>query len=296
MLLAPNLTRFFSAKSTQTQKKTPEDTIAQANAYLAPEVSLTFADQRLTVWLSREEKRNAMSFAMMNKLIWLAGQIADWREIRSVILAGQGKSFCTGIDLADLNNQKNLPVVAWELLKPTQSKFQKVCLVWRELPVPVIAVLHGHCFGAGLQLAMACDIRISTPDCEFAIMEAKWGLVPDMGITQSGFGVLRADTLKELTMTARVFDGTQALEYGVVSYVNDNPMQYAQALAKEIAQRSPDAVLASKRLINKMYQQSATTLYQEKLWQVKMLMSKNRPLAVKKAKESGIKFVKRQFS
>lgn len=268
----------------------------QANEFLSPDIRLELHDDQLTVWLTRNDKRNALSFAMMDKLIWLAGQIRHWREIRSIILAGDGKSFCTGIDLADLNNKKNLPLVAWELIKPTQSKFQQVCLVWRELPVPVIAVLHGHCFGAGLQLAMACDIRMSTAECQFAIMEGKWGLVPDMGITQSGYGVVRADILKELAMTARVFDGRQALAYGFVSDVNDKPMMQAKQLADELSQRSPDAVLASKRVINHMYQQSAKTLYQEKLWQVKMLISKNRPLAIKKAKDMSVEFVKRQFN
>lgn len=290
MRLLPNLTRFIQPKS-----QTLTEKIASANTFLSPEIHLELTDFQLTIWLSRPEKRNAISFMMMDKLIWLAKQVASWREICTVILAGEGKSFSTGIDLADLNQPKNLPAVAWELIKPWQSKFQQVCLVWHKLPVPVIAVVQGHCLGAGLQLALACDIRISTPDCEFAIMEAKWGLVPDMGLTQSGYGVVRADIIKELAMTARVFDGKQALEYGFVSYVDDNPMQQAKQLASELANCSPDAVLASKRVINAMYQQSASTLYQEKLWQIKMLLGKNRSLAIQKAKDASVKFVKRQF-
>lgn len=292
MQLLPKILHVMTDKQSILQ----ETDLSQINTYLAPEITLERDGEQLTVWLSRTDKRNAMSFMMMDKLIWLAHQIAKWREVRTVILAGQGKSFCTGIDLADLNHKRNLPIVAWQLLKPTQSKFQQVCLAWRVLPVPVIAVLHGHCLGAGLQLALACDIRISTPDCQLAIMEAKWGLVPDMGLTQSGFGVLRADTLKELAMTARMFDGTQAHHYGVVSHVSDDPMHHAQLLAKELSERSPDAVFASKRLINQMFEQSTATLYQEKLWQAKMLISKNRVLAVKKAKDISVKFVKRQFS
>ena len=159
----------------------------------------------------------------------------------------------------------------------------------------MISVVQGHCLGAGLQLALATDLRISTPDCQFAIMEAKWGLVPDMGLTQSGFGVLRADVVKELAMTARTFDGKQALDYGVVSYVSDDPMQHAHQLISEIAVRSPETNRASPQLIKQMYAQSKVTLYQEKLWQIKMLMSKNRPVAVKKAKDSTVEFLNRQF-
>lgn len=272
------------------------DKITRLNSQIAPEVFLEKIDHNsVIVWLNVPEKRNAMNFSMMKKLIMVATALSGWRELRAVILAGQGKSFCTGLHLSDLNNKQNLHTVIWELAKPRQSLFQKVCLVWQELSVPVISIVQGHCLGAGLQLALATDLRISTPDCQFAIMEAKWGLVPDMGLTQSGFGVLRADVVKELAMTARTFDGKQALDYGVVSYVSDDPMQHAHQLISEIAARSPDAVSASKHLINQMYAQSKVTLYQEKLWQIKMLMSKNRSVAGRKAKDSTVEFLKRQF-
>ena len=273
-----------------------EERLAAANSHLAPEVRIE-ADKHgsVVVWLTRVEKRNALSFVTMDKLIWLAKQLQQWRDVHAVIVAGEGKSFSTGIDLADLNNPKNLKTVAWELLKPCQSKFQQVCLVWRDLPMPVVSVLHGHCLGAGLQLALATDIRIATPTCQFAIMEAKWGLVPDMGLTQSAFGVLRADVVKELAMTARVFDAKAALTYGVISYVSEQPMQAAQALVAELSSRSPDAVLASKRIVNAMYHTTALKLYQEKWWQVKLILGQNRKLAVKKAKDETVTFLKRQF-
>ena len=271
--------------------------IKAANDNLAPDVRLELSgDDSVIVWLTRIDKRNALSFALMDKLIDLAHLLTTWTDVRAVILAGEGKSFSTGIDLADLNNPKNLKQVAWELIKPFQSKFQKVCLVWRELPMPVISVLHGHCLGAGLQLALATDIRIATADCQFAIMEAKWGLVADMGLTRSAMGVLRADIVKELAMSARVFDGQQACDYGVVSHLSDTPMAVAKNLVTELSNRSPDAVLASKRIINAMYHTPATTLYQEKLWQIKLLLGQNRKLAVKKAKDETVKFIGRQFN
>lgn len=270
--------------------------IDMLNQTLAPEMRLKASDNHsVTLWLTRSDKRNALSFAMMDKLIDLAKALATWTDVRAVILAGEGKSFCTGIDLADLNHPKNLTQVAWELIKPTQSKFQQVCLVWRALPMPVISVLHGHCLGAGLQLALASDFRFATPDCQFAILEAKWGLVADMGLTQTAFGQLKPDVVKELAMTAKTFDGKQALDYGVVSHLSDNPLENARQLVTEIATRSPDAVLASKRIVNAMYHTSPITLYQEKLWQIKLLIGNNRKLAVKKAKDDTVAFLARQF-
>lgn len=278
------------------RQKSLVNRVENVNQQLSPDIFLEVYDhQYVIVWLNRAEKRNALSFTVMDKLIFLAKTLKKWTDIRTVILAGQGKSFCTGIDLADLNNRKNIKWVAWELLKPTQSKFQQVCLIWQSLPVPVISVLHGHCLGAGLQLALASDIRFATADCQFAIMEAKWGLLPDMGLSQSSLGILRADVVKELAMTARVFDGNQALNYGLVSQITNEPMTMAKNLVSELAERSPDAVLASKRLVNKMYQQSASTLYQEKWWQMKLLLSKNRHIAIKKVKDSTVKFFDRQY-
>ncbi|TXD97124.1 crotonase/enoyl-CoA hydratase family protein [Psychrobacter frigidicola] len=261
--------------------------------YRTLQVSIT--DNILTVTLNRAHKKNAMSFEMMHELIKVATQVSKDKKLRAIIINGAGNTFCAGIDLGDLNQPKNQAYALWELVKPWQSLFQRVCLVWREVPVPVIAVLEGHCIGAGLQLALACDVRISHPDCQLSIMEAKWGLVPDMGLTQSALGVVRADVLKELAMSARIINAEQGKDLGLVSHCNDMPLEHAQVLAAEFAERSPDAVLASKRVINAMYQQSAVTLYQEKIWQVKLMLGRNRKLALKKAKQSATSFAKRQF-
>ena len=290
VLAALALPGFIRPKSTLAER------VATLNQRLAPHVEVSLAaDNVLTVWLNRADKRNALSFVMMDTLIGLAKTLKTWRDVRAVIIGGRGTSFCAGIDLADLNQSQNLPTLALEFLKPTASRFQRVCLCWRELPIPVIAVTHGHCLGAGLQLALACDVRISARDCQFAIMEAKWGLVPDMGLTQSAFGVVRADVLKELAMTARMFDATDAKAYGVITHISDDPMRDAHALAAELATRSPDAVLASKRLVNTMHTPPAGTLYQEKIWQLKLLMGNNRRRALKKAKDTTVPFLPRQF-
>ena len=261
--------------------------------YETLQVSIT--SNILTVTINRPHKKNAMSFQVINELIAVASRIRKDKTIRAVILNGAEKTFCAGIDLSDLNHPKNRAYAFWELIKPSQSAFQRVCLVWRDLPVPVIAVLEGYCIGAGLQLALACDVRISHPDCQLSIMEAKWGLVPDMGLTQSAFGVVREDILKELAMSARVIDANEGKSLGLISHCSETPLEKALELAAEFAERSPDAVLASKRVINAMFEQPATTLYKEKVWQLKMMIGRNRKLALRKAKQASTAFGKRQF-
>lgn len=264
-------------------------------AYHYHHLDVSVTENILTVTLNRPQKKNALSFALVNELVKIAARITEDKTLRAVILNGAEGTFCAGIDLGDLNNPKNQIYAFWELIKPWQSLFQRVCLVWRDLPIPVIAVLEGHCIGAGLQLALACDVRISHPECQLSIMEAKWGLVPDMGLTQSAFGVVRADVLKELAMSARVVDASEGQHLGLVSHCSDTPLEAAQALAQEFAQRSPDAVLASKRVINAMHHQPATVLYKEKMWQLKMMLGRNRKLALRKAKQASTSFAKRQF-
>ena len=263
--------------------------------YTYETLQISTTDNILTVTLNRPHKKNAMSFKVVNELIAVADRISKDKNIRAVILNGAAGTFCAGIDLGDLNHPKNKAFAVWELVKPWQSAFQRVCLVWRDVPVPVIAVLEGYCIGAGLQLALACDVRISHPDCKLSIMEAKWGLVPDMGLTQSAFGVVREDVLKELAMSARIVEAREGLALGLVSHCSETPLEQAQRLAAEFAERSPDAVLASKRVINAMHHQPAITLYKEKVWQLKMMLGHNRKLALRKAKQTSIAFGKRQF-
>ncbi len=265
-----------------------------AYEYQTLQVSVT--ENIATITLNRPQKKNAMSFMMVDELISVATRISKDKTLRAVILHGAEGTFCAGIDLGDLNNPKNQAYALWELIKPWQSLFQRVCLVWRDVPIPVITVLEGHCIGAGLQLALACDVRIAHPDCQLSVMEAKWGLVPDMGLTQSALGLVRADILKELAMSARILDAEEGLQLGLVTHCSELPLEDAQKLAAKFAQRSPDAVLASKRIINAMYQQSGSTLYKEKLWQLKLMLGRNRKLALKRAKDASVEFAKRQFN
>lgn len=184
---------------------------------------------------------------------------------------------------------------AWELIKPGQSLFQKAFLIWQDLPVPVIAAIEGYCLGAGMQLALAADIRIAHPDTKMSIMESRWGLVPDMGLTRSIKGIISLDLAKELTLTGRIFDAKYAKEIGLVTHLDESPMHRAQLLAEEMRQRSPDALIAAKRVLDAMQHAPKKSLRLEKIWQLKLLLGKNSKLARKKDKHPEVKFLPRQY-
>ncbi len=248
------------------------------------------------VRLNRPDKRNAMSFALLRELLKVGEEIQEQRNVRAVILSGEGSSFSAGIDLGDLQSPRNAITAMWELSRPGPNLFQRVFLIWRDLPVPVIAAIHGHCFGAGMQFALGADFRIATPDAQLAIMEARWGLVPDMAATVTLRGLIGLDIAKELTMTARAITGSEAKSIGLVSHVSDQPMTKALELAAELSSRSPDAVLAAKRVLNAMVSQSESdTLALEKRWQRRLLLGKNFKIAGKKAKNPELSFVEREF-
>ena len=212
-----------------------------------------------------------------------------------MILTGEAQVFSAGIDLSDLNNPKNMAFATWELIKPGQSLFQKAFLIWQQLPIPVIAAIEGYCFGAGMQLALAADIRIATPQTQMSIMESRWGLVPDMGLTHSLKGLIPTDLAKELTLTARIFDAEYAKDIGLVTHLDTNPINQATMLAQEISKRSPDAILAAKRVLNAMQHQPKKSLRLEKLWQLKLILGKNSAIARKKDKNSDLQFLPRQY-
>ena len=248
-----------------------------------------------TVSLNRPDKRNAMSFALLKELVRIANLIKKDRSIRCVILTGEAQVFSAGIDLSDLNNPKNTAYAAWELIKPGQSLFQKAFLIWQDLPVPVIAAIEGFCFGAGMQLALAADIRIAHPKTQMSIMESRWGLVPDMGLSRSMKGIIGLDLAKELTLTARIFDANYAKDIGLVTHLDESPLVKAQALAEEMLNRSPDALTAVKRVLDAMQHNSNKSLRLEKIWQLKLLLGKNSKLARKKDKNPDVQFLPRQF-
>lgn len=209
-----------------------------------------------TVTLNRPDKKNALSLEMFEALTQAGKTLAD-ADIRAVILTGAGDSFCAGLDLQAMQSfATKLDEVRAQLAGPVENGanwFQRPCRVWQELDVPVIAAIEGHCLGAGMQLALAADFRLAAPTARFSVMEAKWGLIPDMGITTNLPKLMRADQAKELMMTARVLDAPEAAEIGLVTRIVDDPLSAAISLARQLSQKSPDAIAGAKRLVEKAW-------------------------------------------
>ncbi len=235
-----------------------------------------------TVTLNRPDKYNGLDMPMFEAITRVARQLKKDRSVRAIILKGAGEAFCSGLDVGKVS--KN-PVNFLKLLVKPGRKIsnlaQDVGYLWRDVPAPVIAVTHGYCFGGGFQIALGADFRFATPDCEFSIMESKWGLIPDMSLTVTLRELISIDLAKELTMTARRFSGEQAKAMGLVTRVCANPLEQAQAFARELADRSPDAVAASKLLFNRTWTASdKTALDWETRLQKKILARTNQRTAV----------------
>ena len=205
-----------------------------------------------TVTMTRVDKLNGLDFPMLDALIDAAHSLRRERAVRVVILRGEGRAFCTGLDFASVGKQPAKMALGFIRLPwNATNRFQEVAWAWRRLPMPVIAVLHGHCFGGGIQLALAADFRISSPDCGLSVMEAKWGLIPDMTGSVTLSELVGIDVAKQLTMTGATIDGTRAREIGLVTEVAEDPLARAEEFAAELAARSPDAVAAAKKLLNR---------------------------------------------
>ncbi|MGE3302056.1 MAG: crotonase/enoyl-CoA hydratase family protein [Hyphomonadaceae bacterium] len=208
------------------------------------------------VRLARPEKMNALDDAMFAALRDVGEQLKAARGVRAIVLSGEGRAFCAGLDLGDFaamasgGGKARLDALFGHGRRPGGANgAQHAVMVWREQPAPVIAAIHGVAFGGGLQLALGADIRVAAPEAQFSVMEAKWGLVPDMGGMALLPRLVRDDAARELVFTARLFDGTEAHRLGLVTRLSATPHAEAIALAQEIARLSPDAVRAAKRLL-----------------------------------------------
>jgi enoyl-CoA hydratase/carnithine racemase len=245
-------------------------------------VAVEVADHVAVVTLTRQDKHNALDVAMFEQIIDAADRLAGESGVRAVVLHGAGPSFCSGLDVVSIMAAGNgLDGLVERVRGEVPNWFQRAAHAWIELPMPVIAALHGNCFGGGLQIALGADIRIAAPDTRLSVMEVKWGLVPDMSITRTLPRLVGIDVAKELTFTGRVFDGAEAARLGVVTRVADDPPAAARTLAAEIAGRSPDAVRAAKRLYDESWTGEAQrTLALEAELQMGLIGSPNQLAAV----------------
>lgn len=219
------------------------------------------ADGVADVRLNRPDKMNALDPAMFAGISAALAQLAGSSGLRCVVLSGEGRAFCAGLDMASMaSGGASAGLDLTERTHGLANIFQHVAWGWRELAVPVIAAVHGIAFGGGLQIMSGADIRIARADTRLAVMEMKWGLVPDMAGLPLWRGVVRDDVLRELAYTAREFSGEEGQRFGFVTRLAEDPLAEALALAREIAGRNPDAVRGMKRLANALYEEPASGL------------------------------------
>jgi enoyl-CoA hydratase/carnithine racemase len=258
---------------------------------LQDRVRVTIEGGVADVRLVRADKMNALDQPMFDALVATGKDLITRPGLRAVVVSGEGRAFCAGLDMGRFEKMADKPGdgvmgVSNEMRLGPRSHgiangAQYVAMVWQDIPVPVIAAVHGVAFGGGFQLALGADMRFVTPDARMSVMEIKWGLVPDMAGVLLMRGLARDDVIRELTFSGRIFDGVEAQALGFATRVCDDPREQALALAREIAGRNPDAIRAGKRLLQLPAATSAAAILQaESDEQIKLLGSPNQVEAV----------------
>ena len=239
------------------------------------------------VRMVRTDKMNALDDAMFTALVETGERLKSRSGLRAVVLSGEGRAFCAGLDMGNFakmasgERRGGSGLVDSPRTAGGANRAQQAVMVWREIPVPVIAAVHGVAFGGGFQLTLGADMRFVAPDAKLAVLEIKWGLVPDMAGLVLMRGLLRDDVARELTYTGRVFTGQEALGLGLATRVCDDPRAEALALAKEIAGKNPQAIRGAKRLLNLVGDaDQATILRAESAEQAALIGSANQTEAV----------------
>jgi enoyl-CoA hydratase/carnithine racemase len=247
------------------------------------------AEGVVEVRLNRPDKHNALNDKLFRALAGAGERLARESGLRAVVLSGAGKSFCSGLDSSNFDNMASGQggAAAVDRLTPrthgAANLPQYTAMVWRDIPVPVIAAVHGVAFGGGLQVALGADMRFIAPDACLSVMEIKWGLVPDMAGMVLLTELVRGDRVRELSYSGRIVEAREAVEIGLATRVCDNPREEALAMARELAGRNPDAVRAMKRLLNQAAMpeaQAATILQAESAEQDGIIASPNQMEAV----------------
>ncbi len=227
-------------------------------------VSVAIRDGVADVRLNRPGKYNALSGDMFKAIIEAGRSLAEEKALRAVVLSGNGRGFCAGLDMESFagmagDEPGNAGAALLARDDGPENFAQRPAYVWKTLPVPVIAALHGVAYGGGLQIALGADIRIAAPDARLSVMEIKWGLIPDMSLTQTLRDLVGLDVAKELTFTGRILSGSEAQALGLVTRLAEDPLEAALDLAREIAGKSPQAIRAAKRLFEESWHADART-------------------------------------
>src|SRR4030081_1847545 len=249
-------------------------------------VKVTISEGVADIRLVRADKMNALDAAMFDALVATCERLRREKGLRAVVLSGEGRAFCAGLDMGRFSamNENIAQAERRDLTARTHglANFpQQAVWGWRQLPVPVIAAVQGVAFGGGFQLALGADMRFLTPDARMSIMEIKWGLVPDMAGTPILASLVRDDILRELTYTGRIFSAQEALSYGLATRICDDPRATAFEVAREIASKSPEAIRACKRMLNNLSVDPGPALLAESVEQMKLMGGPNQLEAVR---------------
>ena len=248
-------------------------------------VAIDIKDGVADVRLVRIDKMNALDDEMFSALLAAGERLKSERGVRAVVLSGEGRAFCAGLDMGNFqkmaSGERRGGSVQGGRTPRGANRAQHAVLVWREIPAPVIAAVHGVAFGGGFQLTLGADIRFVTPDAKLSVMEIRWGLVPDMGAFALLPKLLRDDVARELTYTGRVFSGEEASRLGLATRLCADPRADALALAAEIAGKNPQAIRAAKRLFDTAHvAHEAAILLAESTEQATLIGSPNQVEAV----------------
>lgn len=247
-------------------------------------VELTIVDGVAKVVLNRPDKLNAMDMAMFYQLLETQKLVAKNKHVRVVILSGRGQDFCSGLDVKEvLSKPSNGLRLLFKWLLGNANKAQLIAVGWRRLKVPVIAAIHGRCWGGGMQLVLGADFRICSQNASLAIMENKWGMIPDMGGSLSLPEIMPMDQAMKLTMLAEPISAQEALELELITECVEDPIKRSQELAEQLKTRSPDAITNIKKLYqNAWHHHDRKLLALETKLQIKTLLGKNQKIAVKR--------------
>lgn len=246
-----------------------------------PLVTTEINDGIAQVRLNRPDKLNALTLELLRELVDTAKELGKNHDLRAVVIAGEGDAFTAGLDFASvLRDPKKIVGAFLPVPFRGTNLFQESVWAWRRLPVPVIAAVHGHCLGGGVQIALGADFRIAEPDSQWSVLEGKWGIIPDMTGIRSLSEVVGIDTAKKLTMTAEQFSGERAYELGLVTELSADPVATATAFARKLSERSPDQLAAAKRLFNDTwYSPIKRTFSRERIEQLRLLFGENTKIA-----------------
>ncbi|KPM51987.1 enoyl-CoA hydratase [Frankia sp. CcI49] len=222
---------------------------------MAPRVLVDIRDGVADVRLHRPDKINALDPEMFVEIAEAGERLKREASLRAVVLSGEGRGFCAGIDFTAFREAVGTPLKDGPLAEVLKTdgrithRGQQAAWVWTELEVPVVAAIHGPCFGAGLQIALGADIRLVDPAASLAVMEVRWGIVPDMAASLTLPHLVGLDVAKELYWTGRTVSGHDAARLGLATRCEEDPRAAALNLAAELARQSPDVLRAGKRLL-----------------------------------------------